>query len=176
MNKNRTNNEHQFTLDAINQMTQTGNHPVVKNIVRQLILESIFFIAFLAVYYDFFDGHQKEMIWNILMILSVMLLLSHNLFGINLVNKVILADNLKDSIVKYLNLIKTYAKFSILTRVLAFAGIFLFFTDGKIDLITSSWAILLSILAILSLQIYWLNRIWQARINHIKNIDRFIDN
>ncbi len=155
--------------DNLNKMKQSGTHPVLKGIKKQLIFESIIWTLLLIVYYDFFDGQQKSILWNALIVISILLLLAHNILGYVLVKNPIFKESIKESLQKYLAKIKTYSVISITSRVFTVA-IFLGFLTSN-----SKWGLNKSLLftglflLTITIQIYFLRKVWNKRINLIEN-------
>ncbi len=161
--------EHLKTTESLNKMKQSGNHPVLRSIKKQLIFESVIWIVLLVVYYDFFDGQQKSIIWNGLLIVSILLLLIHNILGYSLVKNPIFGENIKESLQKYLLKIKTFSFISIASRVFAII-IFLGFLTSNVK-----WEInkimLFAVMFIITItaQIFLLRKVWNKRIYFIEN-------
>lgn len=157
------------TAENLNRMKQSGNHPVLRSIKKQLIFESIIWAVILVVYYDFFDGQQKSILWNLLLVISILSVLIHNVLGYILVKNPIFGDSIKESLLKYLAKIKTFSFISIVSRVLAVTILLGFLTSN------SEWGfnkILLfggMMLITISSQIYLLRKVWKKRIALIEN-------
>jgi signal transduction histidine kinase len=154
--------------DALQRMLHAGN-PVIKGIRRQLIVESILWIFFLVVYYDFFDGHLKPLIWNLLLILSVMLLLMHSLLGYKIINNPVNGNNIQKSIKNYLQRVRRYSIISIASRIMAIIIVFGYFLSS----IESNEKRLLGIgflLLLVTIQGLMLRKIWLGRIDKIKKV------
>jgi hypothetical protein len=150
---------------------QTSNikikNPVLKDIRRQLTIESIIYTVFLIAYYDGFDGDKKPFILNLLLVVSVLLLLMHNIAGYIITKNNVGNGNLKESLSTYLSKIKTYAAVSIASRALAFSGIILFFM-ANITWTTGKYYGLALIIGLLCFQVFSLRKIWAGRINKIR--------
>ncbi|MGB3152647.1 MAG: hypothetical protein WBB27_18475 [Maribacter sp.] len=133
------------------------------------MLESVLWIILLAVYYSGFDGNQKPWYWNVILIVSIVLLLMHNLLGYRLVQSPINGPNIIESLKKYSSRIKAYARISVATRVIAISALLAFFAS------TVDWnrakilggALLASVL--ISVQIFLLWRMWKGRVNRIEH-------
>lgn len=157
------------TTESLNKMKQSKNHPALKSIRKQLIFESIIWIFLLVVFYDIFDGHLKSILWNFLLIASILLLLIHNISGYILVKNPIFGENIKESLEKYLSKIKTFSFISITSRVFAIT-IFLGFLTSN-----AHWEfnkiLLFSVMLIITItaQIYLLRKVWNKRIHFIEN-------
>jgi len=157
------------TTENLNKMKESGNHPVLKGIKKQLIFESIIWVFLLVVFYDIFDGHLKSIVWNGLLIVSILLLLFHNISGYILVKNPIFGENIKESLEKYLSKIKTFSFISIASRVFAITIFLGFLTSNTTwefnKILLFSGMFLLTI----ATQIYFLRKVWNKRIDVIEN-------
>jgi hypothetical protein len=143
--------------------------PVLKSIRRQLTIETICYTIFLLVYYNFFDGDKKSFFLNSILVISVSLLLLHNVAGYMITNNPVGSNNLKESLTIYLEKLKRYAVIAVASRAIAFSGIMLFFM-GNIRWTSAKYYALVFIICLLGIQIYSLGRIWAGRIRKIKGV------
>ena len=65
----------------LEQMTLLKNHPILHKIRIKILIESIALCLLLLVYYDWFDGHQKPLYANLLLVLSILARIGNNIFG-----------------------------------------------------------------------------------------------
>lgn len=142
--------------------------PVMRGIRKQLIIELLGYTAFLLVYYDFFDGDKKPFYLNALLIISVLLLLAHNVVGYTLAKNPVVANSLLKTMQQQLQRLKRYALVSVSSSVLAFAGIFAFFLAG-IHWNNSKYAAVGVIVIMMILQQFSLRRIWAGRIKRLSD-------
>ena len=164
----KSGNENPKSIESINKMKQSKNHPVLKRMRRQLVFESVIWVFVLIVYYDFFDGHLKSILWNVLLVISILLLLSHNLLGYIIAKSPINGKNLSKSLQVYADRIKNYAIVSIASRILAVL-IFIGFLTSSITWNTNKIITIVSFITIvIAVQIYFLGKIWKGRIEKIE--------
>jgi cation transport ATPase len=155
------------TNAEIKNMMQENGHPVLKGIRKQLIIEIIAFTALLFVYYDIFDGDQKPLYANVLLVLALLFLITHNIFGYVLTKWPVKGTTIKQSLMDQLSKIKTYAVVSVAGRALASGCLLIFFTAvitfnaGKVWMLTA-------IILVFIVQIGLLARIWMKRIRKMK--------
>ncbi|MBO9567157.1 MAG: hypothetical protein J7621_30570 [Niastella sp.] len=154
---------------AIKSMIQSGNHPVLKRIRRQLIIESAAFAALLAVYYDIFDGDRKPFIANVLLVAGLALSIVHNLIGYRLANSCLQGSTLIVSVQQQLTKLKQYAVLSVLSRGLA-GGCLLFFFSMAITYTSSKYWILAGIVLFFAVQLFVLYRVWARRIGELQQV------
>lgn len=144
-------------------------HPALKDIRRQLTIESTLYTIFLMVYYDFFDGDKKPFILNMILVVSVLLLLLHNISGYIITKNNVGNNNLKESLTTYLKKIQQFAIVAVVSRALAFSGIMLFFI-ANITWTSGKYYGLAVIIGLLCFQIFSLRKIWAGRINKIRRV------
>jgi len=168
-------NEPLKNLDNIIKIKNSGNHSALKSIKRQLIIESIIWTFVLIVSYDFFDGNTKSFFWNALLVISILLLLTHNILGLILVKNPINGVNIVTSLKNYLKKIKTYSIISMISRVLMISVFMLYLTSNVEEWSTNKlWSTIGFFSILVSFQIYLLNKVWKKRVHKIeKQIDSF---
>lgn len=147
----------------IKEMLRGNKHPVLKKIRTQMIVELVGFCIFGLVYYDFFDGDQKPLYANVILVASLLLVIFHNLAGYLNAARSVKGNNLRVSLEKYERGLKTFAFISILSRVCYTAGLTIFFTS-LVDL--RLWSLLI-LLALLAVQVAVLIRMWLNRIGRL---------
>ena len=152
---------------AIQSMIQVGDHPVLKRIRRQLIIETVAFAALLLVYYDIFDGDRKPFVANVLLVAGLVLSIVHNLIGYRLTGSRLQGGTLIASVQKQLAKMKTYAVFSVLSRGMA-GGCLLFFFSMAITYTTNKYWILAGIVLLFVIQLFLLYRVWARRIGELQ--------
>lgn len=154
------------TPEEIQQMLKENNHPVLKGIRKQLLIELIVWSAFLMVYYTMFDGDQKPLLINILLVVSVGSALVHNLTGYGLSKYLVAGTSVRASLQHYLLKVKTYAVISVISRILLMAGFLLFFSYN-ISFNTSKYLALSIAILLFILQLILLCRIWLQRLKRL---------
>ena len=157
----------QISKEKLIGMLSVKKHPVLKSIKIQLIIESIAWTSFLAIYYDFFDGHLRTWFWNVLLIFAIGLLLIHNLLGYQVTNNPINGINIVDSLRSYLKRIRKYAYLSISSRIFAIIIIFGYFLSALDAFEVRHYWSLGFLLALVLIQAYFLWRVWSKRIYFI---------
>ncbi len=149
-------------------MMQEKNHPVLKRIRKQLIVESVFYAAFLLVYYDFFDGDRKPFYANVLLAAALLLAVVHNVITYVLSRKRIAGDNLRESLIMHLSKMRSYAFGSVITRIVSAAAL-LFFFGSVIAFNETKYWILAGVLLTLAVQVALLSAAWIKRLKQLKS-------
>lgn len=144
-------------------MLQENRHPVLKRIRKQLTIEITGWAAFLLAYYSAFDGAEKPLPANIILILAVLTALVHNLTGYNFSKYIVQAGNITQSLQLYLKKVKLYATLSIASRVIFISGLLVFFCwnvvfDERRYLLLGAGIIALII------QLFILGKLWGSRL------------
>jgi hypothetical protein len=148
-------------------MTRIKNHPTLKSIRAKFMIETIFFIFFLTVYYDWFDGDQKPISANILLGCSILFYIANNVIGYVSLFKKINGVNLKASLEIYLSRIRQLSVFSLICTCLYSVSFLLFFTS--VIHFTKEKSFLLLGLGIVLIQLLlWSQRIWNKWIKSLQ--------
>jgi hypothetical protein len=152
--------------ENIQKMISENNYPVAKSLKKQLLIETVLWTIFIAVYYDIFDGHLKSLFWTLLLVAAVAFVLVHNALGFYVINNPINGETILESLKNYQNKIKNYTVVSIVSRVFAIAILLGYFistiTFTKEKIISLSFIFL-----VFPIQIYLLYRVWAKRKNQI---------
>lgn len=149
-------------------MLREGQHPVLKHLRKQLIIEIIAFTLFLILYYDFFDGDKKPLYANLFIVAGMLLVITHNILGYIFSKRSFKGDNIKQSLKHYLVVMKKHAIISIMCRALMVACLFIFFTSVIQFTPTKYWALAAGV-AVLLIQLMVLWGVWLSRIRKLKN-------
>jgi hypothetical protein len=148
-------------------MTKIANHPSLKKIRTKLIVETIFLLLFLIVYYDWFDGGKKPFYANMILVAGLLLYIANDIVGYFATAKPISGLNLKLSIGNYFARIKRLAVFSLVFSFLYSVSVIVFFTS--VIHFTSEKRFLLLGMSIILLQLMlWSFRVWTRRIKNLK--------
>lgn len=146
-----------------------NTHPVLKGIKTQLLIETVIWVIFLVVYYNIFDGHLKSPLWNFLLVVSVVFILTHNVLGFQIISNPINGETIQESLRKYLIKIKKYAVISIASRVFAIVMLLGYFISTMT--LTNEKLVSLSLISlVIPAQIYLLQRVWAKRKRRINKM------
>jgi hypothetical protein len=151
----------------LSDLTRITHHPTLKKIRRRLIAETIFLLFFLVIYYDWFDGDQKPLYANLVLVLGLLLYIGNDVIGYISIANPIHGSNLKLSISSYFSRIKLLAVFSLAFSFLYSICLMVFFTS--VIHFTREKRFLLVALAIILFQlIFWSFRVWSRRIKSLQ--------
>lgn len=156
-------------------MTKENGHPVLKGIRRQMLIEMTGWILFLFVFYDFFDGHNKPLYLNALVISTGVFVAGHNLLGYLMARNLHADGNMVQVLSAYIVKVKTYSAVSIMARVVSTAAVLMFFADA-IQFTKEKYMMLAGILVVFMVQIGLLIRLWIKRIVELEGSVRELKN
>ncbi len=151
------------TNEELKAMLLESRHPVLKEIRKQFIIEIAGWSVFLLCYYTMFDGDQKPVLVNLILVVAVLCSLIHNISGYSFSRYLINGSNIKASLGRYLSKIKTFAVVSVCGRLLFMAGFLLFFTYN-IQFNTTKYLLLAALLLVFIAQLIWLGNLWAKRV------------
>lgn len=151
------------TTEELKTMLLESRHPVLKEIRKQFAIEIAGWSVFLLCYYTMFDGDQKPVLVNLILVIAVLCSLFHNLMGYNFSKYLIGGSNVKTSLERYLSKIKSFAVVSVCTRLLFMAGFLLFFTYN-IQFNAIKYLLLGATGLVFLAQLVWLGNLWNKRI------------
>jgi hypothetical protein len=153
------------------QMTKITNHPSLKKIRTKLIFETMGLLSFLLIYCNWFDGDNKPLYANLLLVTAILLFIFNDVIGFIFMLKPIKGSNLKSSIHNYFVRIKRLSIFSIIISLLYSISIVIFFTS-VISFTKEKYLILIGIIVILLVMTYFSSKIWS---NWIKNLKQQVE-
>jgi hypothetical protein len=148
-------------------MIREKNHPVLRGIRRQLLIETIFFSLLLIVYYDFFDGDRKPLFANMLLAGSLVLLIVNNIIGYLFSRRPLSGNNIKQSLTVYHQQLKRYAIISVMVRGLMVVCLLLFLTAPIIFHPDKLWFLAVVVLIVI-IQLILFAGIWNRRLRKIR--------
>lgn len=156
------------SLSEITDMLSENRHPVLKNIKKQFIIELVGWCLFLSCYYTMLDGNEKPIWINILLVLSIIFPLIHNLLWFRLSSYLILGENIRTSLKIYLAKVKTFASISIISRQVYLLGLLYFLTYG-LSFDKQKYMLFSLISLIILIQLYITVRMWTLRYKKLQN-------
>jgi hypothetical protein len=150
----------------LQRMTTLANHPSLRKIRVKLLVEVIALTVFLFLYKDAFDGDQKPLIANILLVSSIVLYLTNNIIGYISVARPVTNGNLKMSLENYFIRIKRLAILSLLVSFLYSIALIFFFTI-TITFSPAKYLILIGVVITTGILTYFSFRNWRQWIKKL---------
>jgi dipeptide/tripeptide permease len=148
-------------------MTRITRHPSLKKIRRKLIAETIFLLLFLFVYYDWFDGDQKPLYANLVLVIGLLLYIGNDIIGYISIARPIRGFNLKLSVSSYFSTIKRLAVFSLAFSFLYSVCLIVFFASA-IHFTREKRLFLVALAIILFQVMFWSFQVWTRRIKSLQ--------
>jgi hypothetical protein len=156
------------TENELGLMLKENRHPVLKRIRKQIIIETAGWSVLLVCYYSMFDGADKPLIANAILIIAVLAALLHNLTGYSFSKSLVADGDIKSSLQAYLKKVKLYATISIMLRVIFVVGLLTFFC-WNVNIDSRRMVLLGAGLALLLVQLIVLGKIWTTRLKALSN-------
>jgi hypothetical protein len=147
-------------------MLQEKNHPVLRKVRRQLIIETAGWLTLLGAYYTMFDADKKPLWANILLIISILMSIIHNVTGYTASRHIITGNTIKQSLENYLSRLKRYSVVSVVSRLIFGAGLLAFFSSG-INFTANKYTLLAILILAVLFQCLLLYRVWVRRLRRI---------
>lgn len=150
------------------EMLNPNNHPVLKGIRKQIIIEVLGWTLLLVCFYTMFDGGEKPFLINLFLIVSILGSLGHNIYGYKLSKRVVHGDTLVTSVTNYMKKTKWYAVQSVFLRIV-FASALLTFLTHNIALNSKKFLLMGIVICIVIFQIFLLCALWMKRYKTLDN-------
>lgn len=153
--------------EDLSNMLKERSNPVLKSIGKQIIIELLGFTAFLFCYYSIFDGADKPLFINVIIIIAILAPILHHIKGYQLQKQFKSSNDLKADLTNFVEKMKLLRIATLIARIIFISGMMLFFTYN-IDLSASKYLAVGLILMIFTAQLFFLYKVWSARINKLK--------
>lgn len=149
----------------LKKMTRVTGHPKLKRIRAKLIIETGLLIAFLFTYQDAFDGSEKPLWANVVLITFALLYILNDLAGYWLVMKRVKGATIVDSLVALISILEKLSVFSIVSSILFGLSLMLFFSS---DLVfdDNKYMILAGMVVTLLAMSYGAYQRWKNQVRH----------
>lgn len=155
-----------LNVEQIQELVRAGKHPGLARSRKVLFIESVAWAAFLLLFYDAFDGHEKPWWLNALLVVAFALLLAHHLVGIRLLSKRKANESLASSLAVYRGQLQQFIRLNLIGRVMAMITLLLFFLYG-VEWNTKRYIISAGFLGVMAIQFYILSRFWRERLGSL---------
>jgi len=125
-------NEKSITSTVHAGLLRERQHPVLKQIRKQMVIELVGFVLFLIVYYDFFDGDRKPVYANVLLVVAMLGVIAGNVVGYLFAKQGVIGPNLREALRMHLEKMKLYAVVAVMARGFMMGSVVVFFNAGWI--------------------------------------------
>jgi len=151
-------------------MTRVRNHPTLRKLRIKFITEIVALIALLLLYYDGFDGAQKPLPINIILIMSILLYIINNALGYFQIQNPSVNGNIRVALAKQARSLQRLAVLSLTSSVVYATALMIFFTYQMV--FTQRKYIILSALIVSSILLFYYSWIsWQRKIAHFRRLE-----
>lgn len=151
-------------------MTRVRNHPSLRKLRIKFMTEIVALIALLLLYYDGFDGAQKPLLINILLVTSIVLYIITNVLGYFQIENPPISGNIREALTGQVHSLRRLAVFSLTSSVVYAIALMVFFTYQMA--FTQRKYIILSALILSSILLFYYSWIsWQRKIAHFKQLE-----
>ena len=162
------------TIAELNEMTRIKNHPTLKRLRLKLVIEAIWLIAFLAFYYDAFDGQDKPMWLHLLLIPSLLFYLITSIWGYYTLQHFSTTTSIRQAFIQFMKRLKWLFRLSLISSIVFGSSLVLYFT-WNIELTITKHSMLVGI-TVTAIVLYIVSFThWKSRIRHIKKALETID-
>jgi len=157
----------QKNKEELNLMLKKNSHPILASIKKQIFIETIGFTMFLFCYFTMFDGTDKPLAVNLIIIAAILLQLFYGYKGYLMQSSFRSSTNLNTDLESFATKLKSYSTQVLLARAFFAIAVIAFFTYN-INFSESKWLALAAILLIFSFQLGFLYRVWSKRISRLE--------
>ncbi|SDF31904.1 hypothetical protein SAMN04487996_11010 [Dyadobacter soli] len=151
-------------------MTRVRNHPALRKLRIKFMTEMVALTALLLLFYDGFDGAQKPLAVNAMLILSIALYITNNALGYLHIQNPMVSGNLREALARQVHSLRRMAAFSLVSSVVYAAALLRFLTYQTV--FTQRKYIILSALIITFILLFaysWIS--WQRKIAHFRQLE-----
>lgn len=144
-------------------------NPLLRRMRRQLLIETVAFIVFLVVYYDFFDGDRKPLYANVLLVGVMVLAIGYNLLGYGFAKRVIDGGSVRAALEGQVRKLKLYAYVMVAGRGLMISGVVAFFCTVIVFNPVKYW-VLAGLVILCMVLLYMMGGMWRRRIRRMEAV------
>lgn len=156
--------------EELRQMLVQAKIPVFRQIQRQTVFESVALSVFLVCYHNMFDGQQKSITVNLLLVAVGIMTIVHCIYGYILLNTPDRrSSNLLASLQRREKQIRYFALLSVALKTVFAIALVTFFTANLV-LNTARSIALVFVILVFALQMTMLMQIWIGRLKKIRKI------
>jgi hypothetical protein len=162
-------NQSSFGEDELNKMAKLESQSMLLSVRRKLIIEAIGLTVFLFIYYDGFDGHSKPVYANVLLVTSLLLYITNNIFSYLFIKNPVEGPNLKLSLQIRMNKLKRIFAFSMVSSMIYATTLLLFFTSS-VKWSAGKYYVVALLILISSILFYFSFLTWKKKIAHFNQL------
>lgn len=151
-------------------MTRVRNHPALRKLRIKFVTEMVALTALLFLYYDAFDGVQKPLYVNALLIASIFLYILSNAIGYFQIQNPSISGNIRESLSRQGSTLKRMAVLSLMSSAVYAAALLLFLTH-QIAFTQRKYIIMSALIVGFILMFYYSWISWKRKIGHFSQLE-----
>ena len=151
-------------------MTRVRNHPSLRRLRTKFMTEIVALTGLLFLFYDGFDGAEKPLVVNILLIFSIVFYIINNALGYFHLQNPSVSGNIREALIKQTHSLKRLAVLSMASSVV-YAATLLFFLTCQVAFNQRKYVILSALLLAFFLLFYYSWISWQRKITHFRQLE-----
>ncbi len=164
---------HDLQKNELLRLTQINNHATLRGMRYKLIIEIVVFTGFLALYYDAFDGDQKPVYANVMLVLSLVAFITGNVAAYYFTKNPIQGNNIKASLETRLLILRRIVRFWVVSSIIYSVSL-LVFLSSSITFTNTKYGIILTLAIIAAIALYASFQKWKDKLQHFKKlVDNF---
>lgn len=150
-------------------MTKIKHHPSLKRIRIKLLIESLALLGFLAVYYDVFNGSEKPLWVNVLLVASAVAYVLNDIAGFFATQRLVVGETLRQSVEHFRAILRRLSLFSLSFSLFFGTSAILFLSSG-VSFTFEKYLLLTGLIAGFLALSYVSYRNWMRRIRRLETI------
>lgn len=150
-------------------MTRVRNHPSLRRLRIKFMTEIVALTGLLFLFYDGFDGADKPLIVNILLIISIVVYIINNALGYFHLQNPSVSGNIREALLKQSHTLKRLAVLSLASSVV-YSATLLFFLTYQVAFNQRKYIILSALILAFCLLFYYSWISWQRKIAHFRQL------
>lgn len=158
-----------FGEDELTRMAKLESQSRLLSVRRKLIIEATALTVFLFIYYDAFDGNLKPVYANGLLVTSLLMYITGNIFSYFFIKNPVEGPNLKLSLQIRMNKLKRIFAFSMVSSIIYATTLLLFFSSS-VTWNTGKYYTAMLLILISSILFYFSFLTWKRKIAHFKQL------
>lgn len=153
--------------EELQMMTKLRNHPTLKRIRVKLIVEIVLLTAFVVLYNNAFDGGNKPLWANLILIIGALVFIANDTIGYAVLQRLTTEHSIRYSIENFVRKLQRLSVLSISSSLFFGTAVILFFASG-IHGVSGTYLALVGMGTTLLGATYVSYKNWNSRIRHFQ--------
>lgn len=151
-------------------MTRVRNHPTLRRLRIKFMTEIVALAGLLFLFYDGFDGAEKRLTVNILLVVSIVIYITNNALGYFHLQNPSVGGNIREALIKQTHSLKRLAVLSMASSIV-YAATLLFFLTYQAVFTQRKYIILSALILVFCLLFYYSWISWKRKITHFRQLE-----